>query len=75
MKEGMSIFPILRVLSMGDDFFSSHDCTFQSSFSRISVIFARFSPKFEYVVAGSMPYRKYAIHFLIRCRDHAEILN
>ena len=73
IKGGMSIFHILRVFSMGHDFFSKLDSTLLSFASKISVVLASFSLSFEYVVAETMSYHKCALYFSIRCRDHAHI--
>ena len=73
IKGGMSIFHILRVFSMGHDFFSKLDSTLLSFASKISVVLASFSLSFGYVVAETMSYHKCALYFSIRCRDHAHI--
>ena len=73
IKGGMSIFHILRVFSMGHDFYSKLPLTFQSFKSNISVVLALFSMSFEYVLAERISYHKCALYFLIRCRDHAHI--
>ena len=70
----MSIFHILRVFSMGHDFFSKLDSTFRSFASNISVVLVSFSLSFEYDVAETMSYHKCVLYFFIRCRDHAHIL-
>ena len=70
----MSIFHILRVFSMGHDFFSKLDSTSSSFASNISVVLAVFSLSFEYDVAERISYHKCALYFSIRCRDHAHIL-
>ena len=69
----MSIFHILRVFSMGHDFFSKLDSTFSSFGSNISVVLSLFTLSFEYVVAETISYHKCALYFSIRCRDHAHI--
>ena len=69
----MSIFYILRVFSMGHDFFSKLDSTFSSFASNISVVLSLFTLSFEYVVAETISYHKCAFHFSIRCRNHAHI--
>ena len=71
IKGGMSIFHILRVFSMGHDFFSKLDSTFSSLASNISVVLSLFTLSFEYVVAKTISYHKCALYFSIRCRDHA----
>ena len=58
IKGGMSIFYILRVFSMGHDFFSKLDSTFLSFASNISVVLALFTLSFEYVVAETKSYLK-----------------
>ena len=73
IKGGMSIFHILRVFSMGHDFFSKLDSTFSSFASNISVVLSLFTLSFEYVVAETISYHKCALYFSIRCRDHAHI--
>ena len=73
IKGGMSIFHILRVFSMGHDFFWKLDSTFPSFTSNISVVLALFSLSIEYVVAETISYHKCDIYFSIRCRDHAHI--
>ena len=73
IKGGMSIFHILRVFSMGHDFFSKLDSTFPSFTSNISVVLASFSLSIEYVVAETISYHKCDIYFSIICRDHAHI--
>ena len=73
IKGGMSIFHILRVFSMGHDFFSKLDSTFPSFASNISVVLVLFLLSFEYVVAETISYHKCALYFSIRCRDHAHI--
>ena len=73
IKGGMSIFYILRVFSMGHDFFSKLDSTFSSFASNISVVLSLFTLSFEYVVAETISYHKCALYFSIRCRDHAHI--
>ena len=73
IKGGMSIFHILRAFSMGHDFFSKLDSTFLSFASNISVVLSSFTLSFEYVVAETICYRKCALYFSIRCRDHAHI--
>ena len=73
IKGGMSIFHILRVFSMGHDFFSKLDSTFSSFASNISVVLSSFTLSFEYVVAEIISYHKCALYFSIRCRDHAHI--
>ena len=73
IKGGMSIFHILRVFSMGHDFFSKLDSTFPSFTSNFSVVLASFSLSIEYVVAETISYHKCDIYFSIRCRDHAHI--
>ena len=73
IKEGMSIFHILRVFSMGHDFFSKLDSTFSSFASNISVVLSSFTLSFEYVVAETISYHKCALYFSFRCRDHAHI--
>ena len=69
----MSVFHILRVLSMEHDYFSKLDSTFPSFASNISVVLSLFTLSFEYVVAETISYLKRAFYFLIRCRDHAHI--
>ena len=72
IKGGMSIFHILRVFSMGHDFFSNLDSTFLSFASNIAVFFAWFLLIFEYIVAETIWYLQYLPHyFSIRCQDHA----
>ena len=56
IKGGMSIFHILRVFSMGHDFFSKLDSTFSSFASNISVVLSLFTLSFEYVVAETIRY-------------------
>ena len=56
IKGGMSIFHILRVFSMGHDFFSKLDSTFSSFASNISVVLFLFTLSFEYVVAETIRY-------------------
>ena len=73
IKGGMSIFHILHVFSMGHDFFSKLDSTFSSFASHISAVLSLFTLSFEYVVAETICYHKCALHFSIRCRDHAHI--
>ena len=73
IKGGMSIFHILRVFSMGHNFFSKLDSTFPSFTSNISVVLALFSLSFEYVVAETIGYQKCDVYFSIRYRDHAHI--
>ena len=73
VKGGMSIFYILRVFSMGHDFFSKLDSTFPSFASNISVFLASFTLNFEYVVAETISYLQCALYFSIICRDHAHI--
>ena len=73
IKGGMSIFHILRVLSMGHDYFSKLDSTFPSFASNISVVFALFTLNFRYVVADTISYLQCALYFSIICRDHAHI--
>ena len=73
IKGGMSIFHILRVFSMGHDFFSKLDSTFSSFASNISVVLSLFTLSFEYVVAETISYHKCALYFSIRCQDHAHI--
>ena len=73
IKGGMSIFHILRVFSMGHDFFWKLDSTFPSFTSNISVVLASFSLSIEYLAAETISYHKCAIYFSIRCRDHAHI--
>ena len=73
IKGGMSIFHILRVFSMGHDFFSKLDSTCSSVGSNISVVLSLFTLSFEYVVAETISYHKCALYFSIRCRDHAHI--
>ena len=46
LKATMHNLSYLRVMSMGDHFFSKHESTWQCSLSRISVVIAPFSPKF-----------------------------
>ena len=70
----MSIFHILRVLSMGHDYFSKLHSTFPSFASNISVVLTLFSVSFRYVVAETMSYLQCVLHFSILCRDHAHIL-
>ena len=59
----MSIFYILRVFSMGHDFFSKLDSTFSSFASNISVVLSLFTLNFEYVVAETISYHKFAFIF------------
>ena len=73
IKGGMSISHILRVFSMGHDFFSKLDSTFPSFTSNISVVLSLFSLRIEYVVAETISYHKCALYYSIRCRDHAHI--
>ena len=61
IKRGMSIFHILRVFSMGHEFFSKLDSTFPSFASNISVVLASFTLNFEYVVAETISYLKCAL--------------
>ena len=65
IKGGMSIFHILRVFSMGHDFFSKLDSTLLSFASEISVVLALFSLSFEYVVAETISYHK-RVPFIFR---------
>ena len=60
IKGGMSIVYILRVFSMGHDFFWKLDSTFPSFTSNISVVLASFSLSIEYVVAETIIYHKCA---------------
>ena len=60
---------------MGGDFFWKHESAWQCSLSRISLIFARFSPKFQYVIVDTMAFRKCGLRFLIRCPEHGQIFN
>ena len=64
IKGGMSIFHILRVFSMGHDFFSKLDSTFPSFASNIYVVLASFTLNFEYVVAETKSYLKYTLYFV-----------
>ena len=73
IKGGMSIFYILRVFSMGHDFFSKLDSTFSSFASDISVVLSLFMLSFEYVVAETISYYRCTLYSSIRCRDHAHI--
>ena len=73
IKGGMSIFHILRVLSMGHDYFSKLDSTFPSFASNISVVLAFFSLSLGYVVAETISYLQCLFYFSIICRDHAHI--
>ena len=70
IKGGMSIFHILRVFSMGHDFFSKLDSTFSSFASNISVVLSLFTLSFEYDVAETISYHKCAFIF----RSDAEIM-
>ena len=70
LKETLQNLPGLRVMSMGQEFFSNLDLTLQRSSSCISVIYARFSSKFWYVIAETISFRKCDLHFSIRRRDH-----
>ena len=70
----MSIFLILRVFSMGDDLYLILHSASPSSLSKSSVISSRFSPSFEYVVAEKILYLECPIYFLIKGREHIEIL-
>ena len=56
IKEGMSIFLIYRVFSMGHDFFSKLGSTFPSFASNILVVLDSFTLNFEYVVAETISY-------------------
>ena len=58
IKGGMSIVHILRVFSMGHDFFSKLDSTFSSFASNISVVLSLFTLNFEYVVAETISYHE-----------------
>ena len=60
---------------MEGDFLAKPKSALQCSLRRISLIFAPFSPRFQYVVAETMGFVAYDLRFLIRCRDHAQILN
>ena len=60
----MSIVHILRVFSMGHDFFSKLDSTFPSFASNISVVLASFTLNFEYDVAETISYLKCALDFV-----------
>ena len=64
IKGGMSIFHILRVFSMGHDFFSKLDSTFPSFASNIYVVLASFTLNFEYVVAETKSYLKCTLYFV-----------
>ena len=64
IKGGMSIFYILRVFSMGHDFFSKLDSTFPFFASNIYVVLASFTLNFEYVVAETKSYLKCTLHFV-----------
>ena len=64
IKGGMSIFHILRVFSMGHDFFSKLDSTFPSFASNIYAVLASFTLNFEYVVAETISYLKFALYFV-----------
>ena len=64
VKGGMSIFYILRVFSMGHDFFSKLDSTFPSFASNIYVILASFTLNFEYVVDETKSYLKCTLYFV-----------
>ena len=73
IKGGMFKLYILRVFSMGHDFFWKLDSTFSSLTSNISVVLASFSLSIEYVVAETISYHKCDNYFSIICRDHAHI--
>ena len=60
----MSIFHILRVFSTGHYFFSKLGSTFPSFASNISVVLDSFTLNFEYVVAETISYLKYAFDFV-----------
>ena len=64
IKGGMSIFHILRVFSMGHDFFSKLDSTLPSFASNIYVVLASFTLNFEYVVAETKSYLKCTLYFV-----------
>ena len=70
LKETLQNLPRLRVMSMGGEFFSNLDLTLPSSLSCISVIEARISSKFLYVIAETISFWKSGLHFSIRRRDH-----
>ena len=70
----MTIFPLLRVFSMGDDLYLILHSAFPSSLSKSSVISSRFSPSFEYVVAEKIFYLQCTIYVLIKGREYIEIL-
>ena len=73
LKATLQKFSALRVISIRDDYFEKPESACQCSLSCISVIFARFSPKFQYVVAKTLGYRKCHLHFSIRRWDHVQI--
>ena len=64
IKGGMSIFHLLRVFSIGHDFFSKLDSTFPSFASNISVVLVSFTLNFEYVVAETKSYFKCTLYFV-----------
>ena len=64
IKGGMSIFYILRVFSMGHDFFSKLDSTFPSFASNIYVVLASFMLNSEYVVDETKSYLKCTLYFV-----------
>ena len=67
------MFHILRVFSMGHDFFSKLGSTLLSFASKISVVLSSFSLSFENVVAETISYHTCAFYFSIRFRDYAHI--
>ena len=60
---------------MEGDFLAKPKSALLCCLRRISLIFAPFSPRFQYVVAETVRFVGYDLRFLIRCQDHAEILN
>ena len=60
----MSFFNILRVFSMGHDFFSKLDSTFPSFATNIFFVLASFTLNFEYVVAETISYLKWALDYV-----------